>query len=195
MKKLALLTLVVLTASATAGFQVRGRFSEAWASHTIKLKTEAGLSRLWFTVPGQSAIIVSAKGDSGESGPVRMTMNNSLDLKGAGTFVVTVTRDSGEGEWTCRDVGGNPLLQEFSGYVDVKHPARLGYDTEEDVSEWQFTYPKESTVLVRRIVGGKVVEDQDLYDDTRFRLYTAGSHLLELAATEGGGRFTAARVK
>jgi len=195
-KRIAPLLLAGLAATALAGFDVKSRFSEAWASHTFKIQAASDLTRLWFTIPARMAITVAAKADSVDIAPVRLRMNNSLDLKGAGTFTVTVAYDSGQGGWSCRDVAGNPTLLEFQSYVGVNAPARLTFDTEDDVAKWKFGYPTESTVLVRRIgQGGKVVEEQDLADDPSFAVYGSGSYTLEVAATEGGGKFTATRIE
>jgi hypothetical protein len=195
-QKIVLPLLVVLVVSAWAGFQVKGKVSDVWDNHSFKVQTGSEMTKLWFTVPAKSAIGVSVKGDSGDARTATLTMNSSFDLEGAGKFTVTVARDSGAGEWACKDLSGAAQLLEFESYVDPKYSVRFTVDAEEDKETWTFTYPSDATFLVRQVgPSGRVTEEQDLSDEANVELAGGGSFTLEVAATEGSGKFTATLAK
>jgi hypothetical protein len=101
-------------------------------------------------------------------------------------------RDSGAGQWTCKDAAGSPVLLGFASSVDEKLHARLTYVADEDKETWTFTWPSEATFLVQSFnASGKVVEEQDLSDSDEFELDGGGSFTLEIAPTEGSGEFSA----
>ena len=126
--------------------------------------------------------------------PTRLNMTSTVDLRTPSTYDVTITRDSGDGQWTCKDVAGSPVLLGYGSSADVKHHARVTYVADADKETWRFTWPEEATFLVRVLGGsGKVTEEQDLSDSNELDLYAGGSFTLEVAPTDGSGDFTATK--
>jgi hypothetical protein len=174
------------------GFQVQGNMSEAWDKSSLKIRTGEQPVKIWFGLPAHSGIAVAAKPDTGATVTASMNMSGTVDLRAFAEYTVEVTRDSGAGQWTCRDVAGGPELLGFGSSVDEKRHARLTYAADDDKETWKFTWPKEATFLVNLFgTSGKVVEEQDLYDNDEFELVGGGSFTLEIAPTEGSGEFTA----
>jgi hypothetical protein len=149
-------------------------------------------AKIWFGLPAHSGITVVAKPDTGAAMTARLNMPGTIDLRAQAEYAVEITRDSGAGQWTCRDAAGGPVLLGFGSSVDEKRHARLTYVADEDKEIWTFTWPKEATFLVNLLgTSDKVVEEQDLSDSDEFELVGGGSFTLEIAPTEGSGEFTA----
>ena len=107
-------------------------------------------------------------------------------------YHITVTRDSGAGQWTCKDAIGHPVLVGFGTTVDVKHHARVTYGADDQKETWAFSWPREATFLVQVFdPSGKVVQEQDLYDSSELDLYGGGSFTFAVVPTDGSGEFTA----
>jgi len=135
---------------------------------------------------------VVAKPDTGAAVATRLNMPSTIDLRAQSAYEITITRDSGAGQWTCKDAAGSPVLLGFGSPVDEKRHARLTYVADEDKETWRFTWPKEATFLVQLLgASGKVVEEQDLYDSDELELVGGGSFTLEVTPTEGSGEFSA----
>jgi hypothetical protein len=184
--------LSVLATHAAASFQVGGRVSEAWDSHEFVVSSRSERARLWFTVPTGCIYSVAVRSDSGEPAVTRVNMTGPVQLKGVGRFTVTVTYDSGAGEWRCQDAGGDVRLLELESYVDPKHPVRFRFDTELDETTWRFSGPADGTFLVRNIgAGGRAIEEQDMADAPEFEFLGTGTFTVEVAAADGAGRFSA----
>ncbi len=175
-----------------AGFQVQGNMSEAWDKGSLRVRAGEGMAKLWFGLPAHSGITVTAKPDTGAAVTASLNMPATVDLRVPADYEVTVTRDSGAGQWTCRDAAGSPVLLGFMSSADEKRHARLTYVADEDKEVWKFTWPDEMTFLVRLLgASGKVMEEQDLSDSDEFELIGGGSFTLEIAPTEGSGEFSA----
>lgn len=192
MKHLMAIVMACAGLATAAGFHVQGNMSEAWDKGSLRVRTGEGMTQLWFGLPVHSGITVVAKPDTGATVTARLNMPATVDLRIPGEYVVTITRDSGAGQWTCRDAAGSPVLLGFGSSADEKRHARLTYVADEDEETWTFTWPKEATFLVRSLgTSGKVVEEQDLSDSDEFELVAGGSFTLEIAPTEGSGEFSA----
>jgi hypothetical protein len=184
------------TAALAVGFQVQGYVSEAWDKYSFELNTEATMTRLWFTLPARSSITVAAQPDTGSVVSSSLTVGASLDLRVPGHYTITVMRDSGQGQWTCRSIQGDPVLVKFDGWADTSHFARIVITTEADKETWQFTYPSEATFLVRQInAAGKVTDEQDLSDSDKVDLIAGGTFTMEVAPSDGEGEFTATKTE
>jgi len=178
--------------AAAAGFQVQGNMSEAWDRSSLEVRTGEGGAKLWFSLPPHSGITVVAKPDTGATLTSRLNMSATVDLRAPSTYRITVTRDSGDGQWTCKDAAGSPVLLGFGTSVDVKRHARVTYVADNEKETWTFTWPKEATFLVQvPNASGKVTQEQDLYDSNELELFGAGSLTFEVAPTDGSGEFTA----
>ena len=188
--------IMVLTIGAglvgAAGFQVQGNMSEAWDKSSLAVRTGESGAKLWFNLPAHSGITVVARPDTGATVTARLNMPATVDLRLPTTYEITVTCDSGEGQWTCRDALGSPELVGFGTSVDAKRRARVTYVADEEKEVWTFTWPKEATFLVRELnSSGKVIQEQDLYYGNELELYGSGSFTFEVAATDGSGEFKA----
>jgi hypothetical protein len=166
--------------------------SEAWDKSSLKVRTGEEPAKLLFGLPAHSGVTVVAKPDTGAALTARLNMPGTIDLRAQAEYAVEITRDSGAGQWTCRDAAGGPELTGFGSSVDEKRHARLSYTADNDKETWKFTWPKEATFLVNLFgPSGKVIEEQDLSDSDEFELVGGGSFTLEIAPTEGSGGFTA----
>jgi hypothetical protein len=175
-----------------AGFQVQGNMSEVWDESSLRVRVGEGGAQLWFNLPSHSGVTVVAKPDTGAAVTTRLNMPASVNLRLPSTYDITVTRDSGEGQWTCKNVLGSPALLGFGTSVDPKRHARVTYTTDDQKDNWTFTWPKEATFLVQVInASGKVVEEQDLYYRNELELVGGGSFTFEVVPTDGSGEFAA----
>ena len=132
------------------------------------------------------------KPDTGAALTMVLNMPATVNLPAPSTYRITVTRDSGAGQWTCKDAAGSPVLLGFGTSVDVKRHARVTYVADNDKETWTFAWPKEATFIVKvPNASGKVVEEQDLSDSNELELVGGGSFTFEIAPTDGSGEFTA----
>ena len=192
MKRLMMIVTACAGVAMAAGFQVQGNMSEAWDRSSLRIRTGEEMTKLWFGLPAHSGITVVAKPDTGAIVTARLNMPATVDLRVPAEYEITVSRDSGAGQWTCKDAAGSPVLLGFASSVDEKLHARLTYVADEDKETWTFTWPSEATFLVQSFnASGKVVEEQDLSDSDEFELVGGGSFTLEIAPTEGSGEFSA----
>jgi hypothetical protein len=181
-----------VTLASAAGFQVQGNMSEAWDKSSFRVRAGEGGAKLWFSLPTHSGITVVAKPDTGATVTSRLNMPATVDLRLPSTYEITVTRDSGEGQWTCRDAVGSPALLGFGTSVDAKRHARVTYGADDQKETWTFAWPREAEFLVQVInASGKVVEEQDLYYSNELELVGGGSFTFEVAPTDGSGEFKA----
>jgi hypothetical protein len=175
-----------------AGFQVQGNFSEAWDKSALTVRAEEGGAKLWFSLPAHSGITVVAKPDTGATVTSRLNMSSTIDLRLPSTYEITITRDSGVGQWTCKDAVGSPALLGFGTSVDTKRHARVTYVADDEKDIWSFVWPKEATFLVQLPnASGKVVQEQDLYDSNELELVGGGSFTFDVVPTDGSGEFMA----
>jgi hypothetical protein len=175
-----------------AGFQVQGNMSEAWNKGSLIIQATQPGTKLWFTMPEHSGITVVAKPDTGPTVTTRLNMASTIDLRVPSSYAIVVTRDSGEGQWTCRDAIGKPVLLGFGTSVDVKRHARVTYVADDDKEVWIFDSPKDATFLVQEInASGKAIQEQDLSDNNKLELYGGGTLTFEVVPTDGSGVFTA----
>ena len=192
MKRLMAIVMAGAAVAVAAGFQVQGNMSEAWDKSSLSVRVGEDVAKLWFGLPAHSGITVVATPDTGAAVTASLNMPATVDLRIPGEYAITVTRDSGDGQWTCRDAAGSPVLLGFASLADEKRHARLTYVADEDKETWKFTWPSESTFMVRSLnASGKVVEEQDLSDSDEFELVGGGSFTLEIAPTDGSGEFSA----
>jgi len=193
-KQLLMIVAAGVALATAAGFQVQGNMSEAWDKSSFRIRAGEGGAQLWFSFPSHSGMTVVAKPDTGAAVTARLNMPASINLRLPATYDVTVTRDSGEGLWTCKNVVGSPVLLGFGTSVDPKRHARVIYATDSQKDIWTFTWPKEATFLVQVInPSGKVVEEQDLYYNDELELVGGGSFTFEVVPTDGSGEFAAKR--
>jgi len=191
-KRLIAIVAVCAGLATAAGFQVQGNMSEAWDKGMVTVRTGEGGGMLWFAIPPHSGITVVAKPDTGATVKSVLNMSSSVKLPLQSTYEVTVARDSGDGQWTCKDAAGSPVLLGFSTSVDLKRHARVTYAADEDKETWTFDWPQEATFMVRVLnAAGRVIEQQDLYDSNELELAGGGSFTFEVAPTDGSGEFTA----
>lgn len=194
MKRFAVVLMACAATAMAAGFSIQGNMSEAWDKGSLTVRTGESEAHLWFGPPAHAGFTVVAKPDTGASVIARMNMPSTIGLRASSTYEITITRDSGAGQWSCRDVGGSPVLLGFGSAADVKRHARVTYVAEEDKEAWMFTWPSEATFLVRVLdASGKATEEQDLSDSNELDLYSGGSYTFEIAPTDGSGEFTAKR--
>jgi hypothetical protein len=192
MKRLLMAVAVGVGLAAAAGFQVQGNMDKTWSKSTLTVRADEAGAKLWFDLPAHSGITVVAKPDTGAALTTKLNMPATVDLRTAGTYEITITRDSGDGQWTCRDMVGSPALLGFGTSVDEKRHARVDYIADDQKETWTFTWPQEATFLVRVFnPSGKVVVEQDLYDSNELELVGGGSFRFEVVPTEGSGQFTA----
>ncbi len=192
MKQIITVLAVCAGLATAAGFQVQGNMSEAWDKSSLEVQTGEAGAKLWFGLPPHSVITVVAKPDTGATVTTVLNMSASVGLPTPSTYRITVTRDSGEGQWTCQGAAGTAWLLGFGTSVDVKRHARVTYVTDNDKETWTFTWPKEATFIVRVLdASGKSNQEQDLYDSNKLELFGEGSFTFEVAPTEGSGEFTA----
>jgi hypothetical protein len=175
-----------------AGFQVQGNMSEAWDEGSLRVRAGEEPAKIWFGLPPHSGITVVAKPDTGAAVTTRLNMQGGVDLRPATGYTIEISRDSGDGQWTCRDVSGGPVLLGFGSSADAERQARLTYVADEDEETWKFRWPREATFLVQLVnSSGKVIEQQDLSDSDEFELVGGGSFTLAVVPTEGSGGFSA----
>ena len=192
MKRLVAILAVCAGLATAAGFQVQGNMSEAWDQGSLTVRAGEEGARLWFTLPVHSGITVVAKPDTGATVKSVLNMSATVNLPLPTKYEITITRDSGDGQWTCKDAAGGPVLLDFGTSVDVKRHARVTYVADDEKEIWTFTWPKETTFLVRvPNASGKVVQEQDLYDSNELELVGGGSFTFEVAPTDGSGEFVA----
>lgn len=192
MKRFMMILAAGVALATAAGFHVQGNMSEAWEENSLRVRVGEGGAKLWFGLPAHSGVTVVAKPDTGVTVTARLNMPATVDLRLPSTYDITVTRDSGEGQWTCRGAIGSPALLGFGTSVDVKRRARVTYGADEQQEIWTFTWPKEATFLVQVMnASGKVVEEQDLYYRDELELVGGGSFTFEVAPTDGSGEFEA----
>lgn len=192
MKRLIMIVAAGIALATAAGFQVQGNMSEAWDRSSLSVRVGEGGAKLWFSLPAHSGMTVSAKPDTGAAVTTRLNMPATVDLRLPSTYEITVTRDSGEGQWTCRDAIGSPALFGFGTSVDAKRHARVTYGADGQKDIWNFTWPREAEFLVRVLgASGKVVEEQDLYYSDELELVGGGSFTFEVVPTDGSGEFAA----
>jgi len=178
--------------AAAAGFQLQGNMSEAWDKGMVTVRTGEGGGMLWFAIPPHSGITVTAKPDTGATVKSVLNMSSSVKLPLESKYEVTVARDSGDGQWTCKDAAGGPVLLGFSTSVDLKRHARVVYTADADKETWTFDWPREATFMVRILnAAGRAVEQQDLYDSNELELVGGGSFTFEVVPTDGSGEFLA----
>jgi hypothetical protein len=191
-KRIVVIVAVCAGLATAAGFQVQGNMSEAWDKGSLTVRAGEEGAKLWFSLPAHSGITVVAKPDTGATVKSVLNMSATVNLPLPSKYGLSITRDSGDGQWTCKDAAGSPVLLGFGTSVDVKHHARVTYVADEDKETWTFTWPKEATFLVRvPNASGKVVEEQDLYDSNELELVGGGSLTFEVAPTDGSGEFVA----
>ncbi len=194
MRGFAVCLLACASAAMAAGFQVQGNMSEAWDRGSLRVRSGEQEAKLWFGLPPRSGITVVAKPDTGTAVTTRLNMQGGVDLLPLTEYAIEITRDSGAGQWTCRDVIGSPILLGFGSSVDAERQARLTYVADDDEDTWKFKWPKEATFLVQLVSqSGKVAEQQDLSDSDEFELVGGGSFTLRIVPTEGSGGFSAER--
>ena len=196
MRAFAICLLICAGAAMAAGFQVQGNMSEAWDRGSLKVRAGEQEAKLWFGLPPRSGITVVAKPDTGVALTTRLNMQGGVDLLHLTEYKIEITRDSGAGQWTCRDVSGGPTLLGFGSSADTVRQARLTYVADDDEETWKFKWPREATFVVQ-LVGpsGRVIEQQDLYDSDEFELFGGGSFTLLVVPTEGSGEFSAERFE
>lgn len=191
MKRPITIVAVCIGLATAAGFQVQGNMGEAWNKSSLKVRAAEGGAKLWFSLPSHSGITVVAKPDTGATVTARLNMPATVDLRLPSTYEIAITRDSGAGQWTCKDVAGSPTLLGFGTSVDEKRHARVTYVADDQQEVWAFTWPKEATFLVQLFnASGKVVQEQDLYDSNELELVGGGSFVFEVAPTDGSGEFS-----
>jgi hypothetical protein len=194
MKRAVFLVAALAATALAAGFQVQSYMSEAWDRHSFEVSAPGGGAKLWFTLPAGSGITVSITPDSGAAMTANLNLTGPVALKGAGDFKITVRRDSGAGQWACKDLSGGPALTRFTTTIDTLHSARMVINPDSDKETWTFTHPREVTFLVRQVnAAGKVYEEQDMDDSDRVDLVGGGSFTLDIVSTDGEGEFTASR--
>lgn len=194
MKRLMMIVAAGVALATAAGFQVQGNMSEAWDKSSLRVRAGEGGARLSFGLPAHSGVTVVAKPDTGVTVTARLNMPATVDLRLPSTYEIAVIRDSGAGQWTCRDLNGSAALLGFGTSVDVKRHARVTYGADDQKQIWTFTWPREATFLVQVInASGKVVEEQDLYYSDELELIGGGSFTFEVAPTDGSGEFGAKR--
>ena len=192
MKRLMMMVAVCTGLATAAGFQVQGNMSEAWDKSLLEVRAGEGGAKLWFSLPAHSGITVVAKPDTGATVKSVLNMPATVNLPLPSKYEVTITRDSGDGQWTCKDAAGSPALLGFGTSVDVKRHARVTYVADDEKEIWTFNWPKEATFLVQvPNASGKVIQEQDLYDSNELELVGGGSFTFEVAPTDGSGEFTA----
>jgi hypothetical protein len=175
-----------------AGFQVQGNMSEAWDKGSLTVRAGEEGAKLWFTLPPHSGITVVAKPDTGATVKSVLNMPATVNLPLPSKYEVTITRDSGDGQWTCKDAAGSPVLLGLGTSVDVKRHARVTYVADDEKEIWTFNWPKDATFLVQvPNASGKVIQEQDLYDSNELELVGGGSFTFEVAPTDGSGEFVA----
>ena len=192
MKRFMMVVAACAGLAAAAGFQVQGNMSEAWNKCALTVRAGDEGAKLWFNLPAHSGITLVAKPDTGATVTSRLNMPATVDLPLPSKYEITITRDSGDGQWTCRDVAGSPVLLGFGTSVDVKRHARVTYVADEQKDIWTFAWPKEATFLVKvPNASGKVTQEQDLSDSNELELVGGGSFTFEIAPTDGSGEFMA----
>jgi len=175
-----------------AGFQVQGNMSEAWDKGSLTVRAGEEGAKLWFSLPRHSGITVVAKPDTGETVKSVLNMSATVNLPLESKYEVLITRDSGDGQWTCKDAAGSPVLLGFGTSVDVKRHARVTYVADDEKEIWTFTWPREATFLVQvPNASGKVTEEQDLYDSNELEFVGGGSFTFDVVPTDGEGEFVA----
>jgi hypothetical protein len=192
-RSIAILAACVALAGA-AGFQVQGNMSEAWDKGSLTVRAGEEGAKLWFSLPRHSGITVVAKPDTGATVRSVLNMSATVSLPLPAKYEVLITRDSGDGQWTCRDAAGSPVLLGFGTSVDVKRHARVTYLADDEKETWTFTWPKEATFLVQvPNASGKVTEEQDLYDSNELELVGGGSFTFDVVPTDSEGEFVASK--
>ena len=175
-----------------AGFQVQGNMSEAWTNSALTVRAGDAGAKLWFNLPKHSGITVVARPDTGATVTMRLNMPMTVDLPLPSKYEITITRDSGDGQWTCKDAAGSPVLLGFGTSVDVKRHARVTYVADEQKDIWTFAWPREATFLVQvPNASGKVTQEQDLSENNELELVGAGSFTFDVVPTDGSGEFMA----
>lgn len=190
-RSIAILAVCVALAGA-AGFQVQGNMSEAWDKGSLTVRAGEEGAKLWFSLPRHSGITVVAKPDTGATVRSVLNMSATVSLPLDSKYEVLIARDSGDGQWTCKDAAGSPVLLGFRTSVDVKRHARVTYVADDEKEIWAFTWPREATFLVQvPNASGKVTEEQDLYDSNELELVGGGSFTFDVVPTDGEGEFVA----
>lgn len=188
---------LLLTGAVMAGsFRIDAVLSDSWPKYCFEFAMVDSATRLWFDVPEHCRYIITIEQSGGVSDRRTLAATGLVDVVGPGSVRVTVQRDSGVGRWSCRHFGaGELVLQSVTGFAGPGSPCRFSFVSAGDVEVWQFAYPTEATFHVLRLDGGQVVEQQDLYDDTKLKLFGPGLQTLEISPSEGDGAFSARRAE
>jgi hypothetical protein len=194
--QLSLLLLAATGAALAGSFGLSGRMSEVTPAYSFEFSAGTAPTRFFFELPYRARLGVTVRRGSeviisrvlGGTGP--------LTLDSAGQFTITVARDTGDGAWACRLISDDEVvLRKVTGYAGPGCSPRFSLHVPGEDAVWNFTYPVEALFYVRQIDGGRVVDEQDLYDDTRVQLIGEGVHTLEVAAPDTTGEFTATLVR
>ena len=191
MKRFITIVAVCAGLATAAGFQVQGNMSEAWTRSALTVRAGDGGAKLWFNLPKHCGLTVVAKPDTGATVTTRLNMPATVSLPLPSTYDITITRDSGEGQWTCRDAAGSPVLLGFGTSVDKKRHARVTYVADDQRELWTFTWPTEATFVIQvPNASGKVTQEQDLADSNQLELVGGGTFTFDVVPTDGSGEFT-----
>jgi hypothetical protein len=131
-----------------------------------------------------------ANPDTGAAVTVRLKTSVTPGLPSPSTCQIAVMRDSGEGQWTCKDAIGGSVLVGFGTPIDAKHHARVACVADDQKETWTFAWPGEATFLVRVFnPSGRVIQEQDLYDSNELKLHVGDSFTFEMVPPDGSGEF------
>ncbi len=188
--------LAAAAVAGAAGFEFTGRVNESWDKHEFELAVTGGGAKLWLGVPARCGLHVTARRDTATALDIHVAGSGPLELRGSGRYKVTVARDSGSGDWSCKDVGRTAELVSLAGFADTLFSPRIVFTTGADEAKWRFTWPRASAFFVQSIgPSGKAVEEIDLYYDNTFQFIGPGTATLVVKVTEGGGAYTAKLVQ
>lgn len=185
--------MVVVPVIVIAGsFQFQGRINQSYSRYSFEFDADSGITKFFVEVTEGARFNLTVKKGAEVSHQRLVRGPGPLDVVGPGTFTVVVEHDSGDGRWSCRELGGADIrVHRITGFAGPGCTPRFSFLNTDEDAKWSFTYPSEEVFYVRRIENGRVVEEQDLYDDSEVQVIGERVHTLEVAAPEASGEFVA----
>ncbi len=194
MKALTVAVAIPLVVTVAGSFHMQGRINHTYLRYTFEFDADSGIAKLFVEVTDGTRLKLTLKKGSDVLEQRVVRGPGPVDVTGPGTFTMVVEHDSGDGQWSCRALGNTGVrVHRVTGFAGPGCTPRFSFLSTDEDTRWIFTYPSEEVFYVRRIENGRVVEEQDLYDDREVQLIGERIHTLEVAAPEASGEFVAVR--
>lgn len=177
--------------------ELNGRVHGTWVVNSFTLETRSDATTFWLDVPYGKRLLVQTETDGEVVKRWRVTVPGEITLSGMKEWTVRLLWDSTDCTWGCRLASGEePVLKTVQGYADTAFAFRWTLVTEEAEERWNFHYPREATFIVRLwSPSGTRASEQDLAERVDVSLSGPGVFTVEVDPIDGGGEFSAERMR